>query len=95
MSSKSSERFTLRSGLVVEEIDEEVVILDLAGDRYFSLNPVGLFIWRTLEEGATSLDEVVTRVIESFKVDDHLARRDAISFIDALRTANLVEVESS
>lgn len=84
------ERLFIREDLLSEEIDGEVVVLDLAGDKYFSLNQVGVVIWQALENGGATLEEILARMLEEFEVDEEIAREDAILFLHSLREANLL-----
>ena len=52
------QHFATREGLVREEVEDEVVVLDLSNNVYFGLNAVGHLVWQHVEDGA-SLGEVV------------------------------------
>lgn len=88
-----SDRFELRDDLVVEEIDEEVVVLDLEGNRYFGLNEVGWDIWRDLDETEKNFGQIVDDVASRFEISTERARRDAEAFVDQLLEAGLATRE--
>ena len=48
-------------------------------------NQVGAFLWENLQE-ETSLDELVSKVVEVFEVDEPTARADTQAFLEELKT---------
>ena len=88
MTFTETDHFELRDDLVVEEIDDDIVVLDLEGNKYFGLNEVGWMIWRDIQEDR-SFGEIVDGIVEEFDVDEEIARDDAAVFIDQLLDAGL------
>lgn len=84
-----SDRFSLRDDLVVEKIDDEVVVLDLAGNQYFGLNEVAWLIWQAIDEDDQTLGEIVASMAASFEIDEQQARGDAEAFLEQLISAEL------
>ena len=84
-----SDRFSLRDDLVVEKIDDEVVVLDLAGNQYFGLNEVAWLIWQAIDEDDQTLGEIVASMAASFEIDEQQARGDAEAFLEQLVDAEL------
>lgn len=84
-----TDRFTLRSDLVVEEVDDEVIVLDLEGNQYFGLNQVGWIIWQAIADEARALEEIVSDIASRFGIDETQAREDAEAFIIELFEAGL------
>ena len=72
------------------EVEGEVIVLDLEGSVYMSLNGSGAVCWRALADGATR-DQVVERVTESFDVDGERAERDVDAFLAELTSRGLLE----
>jgi hypothetical protein len=70
-----------------QEVGEEIVILDLRGNRYRSLNDVGSAMWRTLDE-CRDVASAHAQLCERYEVDPEVLREDLGSFI-----ARLVELE--
>ena len=87
---ESADRFRAGPDTVVEEVDGEVVLLDLAGDRYFAMNPVGRQVWEGLEAGL-SFGEIVETTCEEFDVEPGRARSDVTRFLDGLLERGLIE----
>lgn len=57
--------------------------------RIFSLTPVAEFIWERLD-GARSVKEIRTDLIQSFEVDRETAEKDISEFIDELIDNKLI-----
>ncbi len=73
-----------------EQLDDEVVILDLAGSTYLRLNGPGAVLWHVL---LTVADEarLVEALLEEYDIDQVTAQRDVDAFLANLRRANLLE----
>lgn len=69
---------------------EEVVVLDLSGSVYLKLNGSGRVLWERLAEGCTE-DELAAALVETYEIDEELARRDVSDFLTDLQTRNLIE----
>jgi len=82
--------FETVDGVLTEEIEGEVVVLDLDGDVYFSLNNVGRVIWDEAADGAT-LADIVDAVVSQYEVDRDRARRDAAEFLEDVLERGLFE----
>ena len=71
-------------------LEDETVVLDLQGSRYFSINATGTLLWPLLAEGATraQLLEAVTGRWGVLPTD---ARRDVDAFCAELAAEGLLE----
>jgi hypothetical protein len=89
-----SSKLRVRSNdLSWRELDGAVVILDLAASRYLSITGTGAFLWRLLAEGST-VDLLVTAVLEEFDVDAMTARSDVTGFVEDLVGRGLVTLDT-
>ena len=70
-------------------IDDEVVVLDLQHDEYFTLNAAGAAVWHLLVDGAT-VEQLVDALMARFDVDADAAARDAAAFVASLRERDLL-----
>ena len=72
---------------------DEVVLLDTAGERYFTLNDVGVRIWTMLAEPST-LAEIVAAIHRDYDVPvdrgRDLVERDVEGLLRELHAAELV-----
>ena len=78
---------------MVRDLGGEAVLLDLASQRYFGLDEVGLAIWKCLEEGL-SPHAVVDALLLEFAVERPRLEQDVEQFLGRLETAGLVELAS-
>ncbi len=70
-------------------IDDEVVVLDLQRDEYFTLNATGAAVWHLLVDGAT-VEQLADALMARFEVDADAAARDADAFVASLRERDLL-----
>ena len=92
MTSVHEKQLRPRQDLIVEEIDGECLVLDMERNVYFGLDPIGLFVWRQLEQGATSqqaLDALIDHYGEERREQ---ITEDVRGFIEDLLAQGLVEV---
>ncbi|MBS0576027.1 MAG: PqqD family protein [Proteobacteria bacterium] len=84
-------RASISTEVLVQETGDEAVLLDLAGEQYFGLDPVGLRIWRLLEGGA-DLRGVCDTLLAEYDVGAAQVEGDVIALVGQLRDAGLVTV---
>ena len=66
-------------GAVAEPAPDDLLVLDVGSGDYYSLGPVGAFVWERLD-GSTPLGAIADRVAESWSIDPERAARDVIDF---------------
>ena len=69
--------------VLAQELDGETVLLDLASENYFGLNPVGARIWQLIGDGAT-LQAVFDALVAEFDAEPERIRADLLALIDEL-----------
>jgi hypothetical protein len=69
----------------------EAIVLDVSTGRAVGLNEVGTFIWKRL--GTSSLDSIVSEMIDEFDVDEATAREDLGRFVDDFVRQEILLVE--
>ena len=85
-------RVTPDSGVLHQQVEDEVVLLHVASDAFYGLDPVAARMWELLEAGA-SLPGVVAAIVDEYEVTAATARTDLERLIDELAAAGLVHVE--
>lgn len=64
-------------------VGEETIILNLATGDYLGLNPVGAFIWNTLQS-PQSVDGIIARLMEAYTVDEETCRRQTLEYLQKM-----------
>ena len=82
---------TRSSEVLFQEVGGEAVLLDLASEQYFGLDPVGTRIWDLLD-GQTPLGAIQNVLCAEYDVDPTLIGKDLLALADALTRAGLVRV---
>lgn len=78
--------------VLVQEIGGEAVLLDLASERYFGLDPVGTRIWALLGEGH-ALDRILVMLADEFDAERGRIEVDLLALVRQLAEAGLVKVD--
>lgn len=81
----------LSDDALAQEVGEETVLLDLAGEKYFGLDPVGTRIWQLIGE-LGSLREVHRRLCAEFDADGERIADDLLALARKLADAGLVRI---
>ena len=77
--------------VLTQEVGGEAVLLDLAGERYFGLDPVGTRIWALLAQ-APVLEQVHAILCEEFQAEPARIETDLLALVQQLAAAGLVEL---
>lgn len=85
-------RVAISDEVLVQDVGGEVVLLDLASERYFGLDEIGTRIWELLPERA-DLAGVLKALCEEFEAPPALIEHDLLALVRDLSEAGLVRVE--
>ena len=78
------------SGVIHQEFDGEVVVIDLASGSYFSLAGSGGALWRQLGSGGATADALAAMLVSLHEVDAAQAKADVAAFLADLAREGLV-----
>ena len=78
-----------QSGFVETEIDDEVVLMDLASGHFFSLEGTSLAVWRLID-GNRSEDGIVAALAAQYDEPVERVAVDVAAFLAELRAAGLL-----
>ena len=82
---------TRSDDVLFQEVGGEAVLLDLASEQYFGLDPVGTRIWQLLGQHA-SLQTVFDTLCDEYDADQDRIRADLITLVEQLASAGLIRV---
>jgi hypothetical protein len=86
------QKVNISNKALFQEIENEMVILDLAKEQYYGLDDVGAKMWHLLSEhGDTTV--VVKHLQSYYEADEITLSRDLAQLIEKLRQAGLVTTE--
>lgn len=85
-------KLRLRTGVVAQILEGEMVLLDTLGGQYFDLNPSGTLMLDRLLKGDSS-DQALGVVVERFSVDRPRAQQDLDLLVRQLLDAGLIETQ--
>jgi hypothetical protein len=76
--------------VIFQEVEGELVLLDLDGEHYFSLDEVGGRVWLLLVEYDGDVESIVMAMLDEFDVEEQTLRRDIDALLGQLRAAGLL-----
>ena len=79
-----------RSDVTVRAVQEELVVLDRAGNHIHQLNPTATFIWHRCD-GRQTVPEISDEVAGAFAVDHETAREAVITSVRRFAELGLLE----
>ena len=81
--------FEVDDQVITEHIGDEMILLDLKGERYLSVDRVGQHIWSLLSGGASQA-AVIDELQSKYQVDRSVLTSDVEKFVAKLLDLGLV-----
>jgi hypothetical protein len=76
---------------VTAALEDEIVVLNTNDSKYYGLNGISAFIWRSIEEPG-KVSTVVDAVLDYYEVSRECCEEDVLSFLRELSDAGLIRV---
>ena len=87
-----AQRATRSDDALFQEVGGEAVLLDLASERYFGLDPVGTRIWTLLADD-NRLQAVCDALCAEYDADPVRIQDDLIALVTQMAEAGLVKLD--
>jgi hypothetical protein len=81
----------LSPNVLIQEIDGESVLLNMASEKYFGLDEVGTLFVNCLGESGR-VNDAMRVLLDEFNVEETVLRNDIASLVAAMHEQGLVEV---
>jgi hypothetical protein len=78
-----------RAGVMVRDLDGDLLILDTEADQIHQLNRTASYIWRHIDE-APAPEQLAGLLVEAFQVEKQVALTDVLKTLTRFRGLNLV-----
>jgi hypothetical protein len=78
--------------VITGEVDRDLVLMDMALDRYFGTGPTGKRIWQLLAE-PQAISALCDRLVAEYEVEPAECLEQTLAFVQALFDAGLVRVK--
>ena len=75
----------------MQEVDDEIVLLHMGTENYFSLDDVGTQMWNLIQK-FEAIDDVVKALLDVYDVAEETLINDLDNFLTALGERNLVMI---
>ena len=82
--------FTINNDVYLKEVDSGAVLLHLDSGEYFSINPLGLFIWQQITEQKSEA-EILSAILDAYAVSEESAQQDLKEFLEALKEKDIIQ----
>jgi len=86
-----SSRIVRAENLMSAPVDNEIVILNMAGNNYIGLDEIGLHIWDLFEEPCR-VDELCDRLSREFEATPGEITADVLRFLEELHHEGLIRI---
>ena len=77
------------------EVDGEVIVINAATTRYYSLNNTGSYLWRVLLEGGAGIDDMTRQLSAHYQKQAEELRPPVEAFVRLLKEEALITKGSS
>ncbi len=91
---KAETIFEVSLGLNCIEMDDDIVVFDVLGNKYFRLNATGAFIWRLVLE-RSSFSQIANQLSRTYQLTTEKAEETASAFLEKLVSQGLVVQSTS
>ncbi|MDF7817092.1 PqqD family protein [Runella sp. MFBS21] len=83
--------FRLSAQQVSSTLENETVILDYERGIYYTLDEVGTFIWKMLQQKPMTIAELKSGVLAEYDTDEAICENDIYELLKALLHEKLLE----
>jgi hypothetical protein len=77
--------------LLTSEVGDELVMMDMDGGNYISLNKVGRVIWEKIEQ-PTQIEVLVTYLMGRFNVDKDTCTADTLEYLHNMQDQKVISI---
>jgi Coenzyme PQQ synthesis protein D (PqqD) len=85
-------RFRISPDVLFHRLNDDVMIMDLRGDRFYSLNSVASQVWSFIAERG-GVEGIIEKLLVEYETDELTLCSDITEFIGQIITKELVVVE--
>jgi hypothetical protein len=78
--------------LLTGEVGDEMVMMDMDGGNYISLNKVGRVIWEQIEH-PIQVEALITYLTERFNVDKDTCTADTLQYLQDMHVQKVITVK--
>lgn len=86
------ESIIINKDIIYRTLDDMIIILNQNGDIYRIEDPVGIFIWKCIEE-KKSKSEIEKQILDVFLVSEDVMKRDLDEFLEQLKNEGIIFIK--
>lgn len=81
------------SGVVSNEIDGEVIMVNIDMGKYYGLDEIGTIIWAMLEN-PVKIESIIEKLAEEYSGERDKIERDVLKFLEKLEKERIIKIVS-
>ncbi|MBO4622632.1 MAG: PqqD family protein [Bacilli bacterium] len=86
----------IKEGFVLREVAGSYVVVAVGKASFnfkgvVKLNESGALLFRTIDAGVDSEEELVNKIMSEYKIDYEVAKKDVSTFVSKLKGAGIIE----
>jgi len=80
------------TGILANQVGNEVVMMDMEKGKYFGVNKTGSYIWQLLEQPAT-LGALCERLVTDFGISMEQCTAEVKAFVEQMQKENIIAIQ--
>ena len=78
---------------IESKIDDEIVLLNLDNDDYYSMDSIGSDIWKELAD-KVSVNSIVKILLQKYDVNRETCTKHTLNFLNSLYEKQIISIDS-
>lgn len=70
-------------------VGEEMVIMDMKSGNYIGLNPVGVHIWKLIEQ-PTAVSDLIAKLMHEYEIDEATCKEQTTEYLNKMLEQGLI-----
>lgn len=91
MNEKQRATITINPDVVMQEVEDEIVLLHVRTEHYFSLDDVGTTMWSLIQTHRHA-EDILTALLDIYDVSEEELAHDLDNFLKALEARDLISI---
>jgi len=92
MAIRKGVRYKLSNEVLSQQIDDKVILLDMANENYFELNDVGSYILEKLKD-SIEVEILTDNLFEIYNIEKQLLEKDIIELLQQFLDVGLIHID--
>lgn len=86
-----NDRIRQSSGVLFNQVDDDLVMMDVEKGSYFGVNAVGAAIWNMIAE-PIRIQDVIRQLLEQYDVTEEVCRQETLAFLEQAHEKGFIQL---